>query len=87
VTLAQIERLVRLHGGPDAARYVQQLRERRFANGSAAAATLGERRRLRRALTAHLGLDARLRGQWALPPGTTGWLVPRSAYGDRPGGP
>jgi transglutaminase-like putative cysteine protease len=79
VTLAQIERLVRLHGGPDAARYVQLLRERRYANGSVAVATLRERRRLRRGLTAHLGLDARLRGQWALPPGTTGWRIRRSA--------
>jgi hypothetical protein len=70
VTLAQIERLVRVQGGPDAARYVRLLRERRYGSGDGAAVTLRERRRLRRALTAHLGLDDRLRGQWALPPGT-----------------
>jgi transglutaminase-like putative cysteine protease len=75
VTLSQIERLVRLHGGADAARYVQLLRERRYSAGAASAATLRQRRRLRRGLTAHLGLDARLRGLWALPPATIGWRV------------
>jgi hypothetical protein len=68
VTLAQIERLVRLHGGPDAARYVRLLRERRYAPGGGGAATLRQRRALRRGLTVPLGLDARLRGLWALPP-------------------
>jgi protein-glutamine gamma-glutamyltransferase len=75
VTLAQVERLVRLHGGADAARYVQLLRERRYAPGAVASATLRDRRRFRRALTVHLGLDARLRGLWALPPATVGWRV------------
>jgi len=70
VTLAQVESMVRLHGGPDAARYVRLLRERRYAPGSVPSATLGDRRRLRLALTIHLGLDARLRGLWALPPAT-----------------
>jgi transglutaminase-like putative cysteine protease len=70
ITLAQLERLVRLHGGPDAARYVRLLRERRYAPDGARSATLRDRRRLRHALTAHLGLDARARGLWALPPGT-----------------
>jgi hypothetical protein len=73
VTLAQVERVVSLHGGPDAARYVRLLRDQRYAAGSVTAATLRDRRRLRRGLTAHLGLDARLRGLWALPPATVGW--------------
>ena len=84
VTLEQIELLVRAHGGPDAARYVRLLRDRRFAREADQALTLRQRRRLRRALTAHLGLDARLRGHWALPPATVAWGV---AYADRAGGP
>ena len=75
VTLAQIEGLVRLHGGPDAARYVQLLRDRRYGDGHAEPATLRARRRLRHGLTARLGLDARLRGMWAIPPGTIAWRV------------
>ncbi|MBV9001942.1 MAG: transglutaminase domain-containing protein [Solirubrobacterales bacterium] len=75
VTLSQLEAMVRLHGGPDAARYVRRLRDRRYGPGSAASPTLRDRRRLRLALTAHLGLDARLRGLWALPPATVGWRV------------
>ncbi len=70
VTLAQIERLVRFHGGPEAARYVQLLRDRRYAGGPGAAITLRQRGRLRRGLSAHLGLVDRLRAHWALPPGT-----------------
>ena len=87
VTLAQIERLVHLHGGADAARYVRLLRERRYGNGNAGVVTLRERRQLRFGLTAHLGLDARLRGQLVLPPGTVAWRLPSPAYSDRPGGP
>jgi transglutaminase-like putative cysteine protease len=87
VTLAQIERLVDLHGGPDAARYVRLLRERRYTPSAAATATLRERRRMRLGLTVHLGLDARLRGLWALPPGTTAWRLRPSVHHDRPGGP
>jgi hypothetical protein len=75
VTLTRIEAVVRLHGGSDAARYVRQLRDRRYASGAVASATMQDRRRLRLALTAHLGLDAWLRGLWALPPGTLGWRV------------
>jgi hypothetical protein len=67
-TLAQLERLVLAHGGPDAARYVRALRERRYAPGRFEPPTLSDRRRLRHRLTAHLGLDSRLRGYWALPP-------------------
>ena len=75
VTLAQIERLAQLHGGPPAARYAQLLRERRYAATNGHVVTLHERRLLRRALTAHLGLDARLRGLIALPPGTVAWRL------------
>jgi protein-glutamine gamma-glutamyltransferase len=79
VTLAQVESMVRLHGGPDAARYVRLLRERRYAPGSVPSPTLGDRRRMRLALTVHLGLDSRLRGLWALPPATLTRLAPRRA--------
>jgi protein-glutamine gamma-glutamyltransferase len=79
VTLAQVEAMVRLHGGSDAARYVRLLRDRRYGPGSVAPPTLRDRRRLRLALTVHLGLDARLRGLWALPPATVGWRVTRFA--------
>jgi transglutaminase-like putative cysteine protease len=75
VTLAQIEQLVRVHGGTGAARYAGLLRDRRYAAGPGATATLRDRRRLRLGLTAHLGLDARLRGLWALPPGTVAWRI------------
>jgi transglutaminase-like putative cysteine protease len=90
VTLAQVERVVSLHGGPDAARYVRLLRDQRYAAGSVTAATLRDRRRLRRGLTAHLGFDARLRGLWALPPATVSritraqtWLDAERAAGSR----
>ena len=79
VTLAQVEAMVRLHGGSDAARYVRRLRDRRYGAGSVDSPTLRDRRRLRLALTAHLGLDTRLRGLWALPPATVGWRVTRFA--------
>jgi Transglutaminase-like superfamily len=72
ITLAEVESLVRLHGGPGAARYVRLLRERRYAAGAVASATLRDRRRLRRGLTIRFGLDTWLRGLWALPPGTAG---------------
>jgi hypothetical protein len=75
VTLARVESMMRLHGGWNAARYAQLLRDRRYAPGSVASATLRDRRQLRLALTAHLGFDARLRGLWALPPATVGWRV------------
>ncbi|TML95885.1 MAG: transglutaminase domain-containing protein, partial [Actinobacteria bacterium] len=77
VTLTQIEHLVRVQGGAEAARYVRGLRERRYAASNGTAVTLRDRRVLRRALTAHLGLDARVRGLWALPPATASWRVQR----------
>jgi transglutaminase-like putative cysteine protease len=70
-TLAQIERRVRIHATEDAARYVRLLRDRRYARAGDRSATLRDRRRLRLGLTAHLGLEARLRGLLAFPPGTT----------------
>jgi hypothetical protein len=79
VTLARVESMVRLHGGSDAARYVRLLSDRRYGPDSVTSATLRDRRRLRLALTTHLGLDARLRGLWALPPATVGWRVTRFA--------
>lgn len=75
VTLARVESIVRLHGGVEAARYIRLLRERRYAPGPVASATLRDRRRLRLALTAHLGLASWLHGLWALPPGTLSWRV------------
>jgi transglutaminase-like putative cysteine protease len=86
-TLAQIEGLVRLHGGEDAARYVRLLRERRYGRGGGASATLRDRRRLRHGLTAPLGLDARLHGLWVLPPATVGWRVVARAQDGHTGGP
>ncbi len=87
VTLAQVERIVRIHGGPDAARYVRLLRDRRYAPGGSTSASLRDRRLLRARLTAPLGLDARLRGLWALPPSTIGWRLDAHAAGDPTGGP
>jgi hypothetical protein len=83
VTLSRIEAIVRLHGGPDAARYVSRLRDRRYGPDPRSSATLADRRRLRHGLTERLGLDARLRGLWALPPGTVAWRLGR----DHRGGP
>jgi len=74
-TLAQLERLVWVHAGAQAASYVRLLRERRYGEGAARVARLRDRRRLRRGLSARLGLDHRLRGLWALPPGTLAWRV------------
>jgi hypothetical protein len=87
VTLAEIERLVRLHGGPDAAHYVRLLRDRRYRGTGSPSASLRDRRMLRARLTAPLGLDARLRGLWALPPATIGWGVGARANSAHPGGP
>jgi hypothetical protein len=81
VTLSRVEAIVRLHGGPEAARYVSRLRDRRYGPGRRDSATLADRRRLRRGLTERLGLDARLRGLWALPPGTVAWRLGRDHRG------
>jgi hypothetical protein len=87
VTLAEIERVVRLHAGADAAHYVQLLRNRRYAGGSTASASLRDRRVLRLRLTAPLGLDARLHGLWVLPPATIGRGLGAAASGSHPGAP
>jgi hypothetical protein len=82
-TLTQIEQRVRVQGGSDAARYVRLLRDRRYAPANGTVVTLSERRALRQAMTVHLGLDARLRGLWALPPGTVAWrLYPGALWRD-----
>src|SRR5205085_9546200 len=86
VTLSQIERLVRLHGGAEAARYVSLLRDRRYGGNGARPPTLSDRRRLRAGLTAHLGLDARLRGHWAIPPATVAWRLSRGGEATGPEG-
>jgi protein-glutamine gamma-glutamyltransferase len=83
VTLSQIERLARLHGGEEAARYVGLLRERRYGRGGRRV-SMGDRRRLRRGLTAHQGPVVRLRGHWVLPPATMAWRLPADG---QPGGP
>lgn len=70
-TLAELERRLSVGMGPPAGRYVAMLRERRFAApGSPAAGgpVARDRAALRRALTAHGGPLARLRGLLALPP-------------------
>ncbi len=73
VTLIQVEGLVRVHGGADAARYVRLLRERRYAPRTPPSVSLRDRRLLRARLTRPLGLDVRLRGLWVLPPAALGW--------------
>ncbi len=85
VTLAQIEQRVRARSGPEAARYVRLLGERRYAAGKGEPASMSDRRRLRLGLTAQLGLDAYLRGLWALPPATVGWRLVTQP--DHPGDP
>jgi len=67
-TLLQLERRLARAGGPRAARYVSRLRAGRFATGGARPLGAGERRALRRELTAGRGLVSRLRGFLALPP-------------------
>jgi len=69
-TLTQLERELRRSYGPAAGRYVQLLRERRFAPpGASAAPGARERRSLRRALCRRRGPFTRLRVLVALPPG------------------
>jgi hypothetical protein len=68
-TLAELERRLRVNSGPGAARYVEQLRDQRYAPpGAGALPTAHDRRVLRRALTEGGGPIARLRGLLALPP-------------------
>jgi transglutaminase-like putative cysteine protease len=67
-TLLALERRLGRAAGPAAAHYVARLRGHRFAPGRSTAPGAGERRELRRELTASGGLRARLRGFLALPP-------------------
>jgi transglutaminase-like putative cysteine protease len=68
-TLTELERRLRVTAGEAAARYVELLRDQRYARpGAASPPTARDRRELRRALTSGGGLLARLRGLLALPP-------------------
>jgi transglutaminase-like putative cysteine protease len=68
-TLLDLERRLGRLAGPASARYAAELRAHRYDPHAPAAPTLSERRALRRELTAHGGVRARLRGLIALPPG------------------
>ncbi len=67
-TLLQLEQRLRRAAGPASARYVAQLRTLRFGPDRDATPPAGNRRAMRRELTAGGGLSARLRGFVALPP-------------------
>ena len=67
-TLLQLEQRLRRAAGPASARYVQQLRALRFGPGQGAPPPAGDRRAMRRELSAGRGPLARLRGFMALPP-------------------
>lgn len=81
VTLTRIEAIVHVHAGEDGVRYVRRLRDRRYGPRTDVLVTLAHRRRLRRSITVPLGLDARLKGLWALPPGTVAWGLKDHAGG------
>ena len=68
-TLLELEARLRRAAGPVAARYVARLRDGRYSPAGAQPPPRGERRAVRRELTARRGLRARLRGYLALPPG------------------
>ena len=68
-TLLELENRLRRAAGPAAARYVARLREGRYSSGRPQRPAPGERRALRRELSAPGGLRTRLRGYLALPPG------------------
>jgi len=68
-TLLEVERRLRSAAGPTAAGYVASLRDGRFSSRAATPPDGGQRRALRRELTAAGGLRTRLRGFLALPPG------------------
>ncbi|MEK6229212.1 MAG: transglutaminaseTgpA domain-containing protein [Actinomycetota bacterium] len=68
-TLLELERRLRSAAGPTAAGYVARLRDGRFSSRAATPPNGGQRRALRRELTAAGGLRTRLRGFLALPPG------------------
>jgi hypothetical protein len=68
-TLLGLERRLGRVAGPAAARYAARLRAHRYDPRSPSAPSLGERRALRRDLTARSGLRGRLLGLIAIPPG------------------
>lgn len=85
VTLAEIEQQLERSYGPGAGRYVRGIRERRYAPaGAHVTLAPGDRRALRRALAAHRGPFAHLRGLLALPPGFL--TLPAAGREERDGG-
>jgi protein-glutamine gamma-glutamyltransferase len=71
-TLLALERRLGNAAGPAAAAYAAALRANRYDPRAPAAPGATERRSLRRELTAHGGVRARLRGLVAIPPGGPG---------------
>jgi len=68
-TLVVLERRLGFLAGPAAAAYAARLRAARYSPRDPGPPTAAERRALRRALSAGLGLLSRLRGFLAIPPG------------------
>jgi protein-glutamine gamma-glutamyltransferase len=68
-TLRALEARLRRAGKAKSAGYLRGLRRRRYSGDGAAPPTLADRRELRRELTRTRGLQARLQGMLALPPG------------------
>ncbi|MEA2420669.1 MAG: protein-glutamine gamma-glutamyltransferase [Thermoleophilaceae bacterium] len=68
-TLSGLEGRLGRAAGPAAARYAAALRAQRYDPRSPAAPSLGERRAMRRDLTARSGLRGRVLGLIAIPPG------------------
>jgi hypothetical protein len=68
-TLLTLEGRLGRAAGPAAARYAAALRAYRYDPSAPGAPSLGERRALRRDLTARTGLRGRLVGLAAIPPG------------------
>ncbi len=68
-TLLALERRLLKSAGPRSAGYARRLREHRYDPRSPAGPGPGERRAMRRELTAAGGLRGRLRGLFAIPPG------------------
>jgi hypothetical protein len=67
-TLLELERRLRATAGAGAARYVADLRERRFGSAAHAARVRLDRRALRRGLVAGRGPIVKLRALLVLPP-------------------
>ena len=80
-TLLALERRLASGAAPASAGYAAKLRAARYEPRDPGPPSAGERRALRRALTAGLGLGGRLRGLLAIPPGG-----PAASRGPRRGG-